>query len=134
MKQSSFMMKVIMSALLAGVLIYFGIYLFRSYQGGVTTVRAYSQTVHVGVSASGTLVREESVLTHSAASGKVRDTFEPWEIHIYSDSPEYPQPPKKLSAEEERLLDEYMHLRTSRMRNFKSNAYWIWFIHCPPAT
>ena len=43
MKQSTLMMKIIMSALLVGVLIYFGIYLFRSYQGGVTTVRAYSR-------------------------------------------------------------------------------------------
>ena len=67
MKQPTLMMKIIMSALLVGVLIYFGIYLFRSYQGGVTTVRAYTQTVHVGVNANGTLVRQESVLTHSAA-------------------------------------------------------------------
>lgn len=73
MKQPTLMMKIIMSALLAGVLLYFGIYLFRSYQGGVATVRAYAQTVHVGVTAGGTLVRQESVLHHPAAQGKVAD-------------------------------------------------------------
>lgn len=62
-----------MSALLVGVLIYFGSYLFRSYQGGITTVLAYAQTVHVGASANGTVVRQETVLTHPAVAGKVAD-------------------------------------------------------------
>lgn len=73
MKQPTLMMKIIMSALLVGVLIYFGIYLFRSYQGGIATVRTYTRTVHVGETAGGTVVRQESVVSHSAAAGKVAD-------------------------------------------------------------
>ena len=68
MKQSNLIMKVVMAVLLVGVVTYFGIYLVRSYQGGLTTVKAYEDAVNLGVEASGVLVREESVLTHSSAA------------------------------------------------------------------
>ena len=73
MKQPSLIMKIIMAVLLVGIVVYFGIYLVRSYQGGVTTVLAYEDTVDVGLEATGLLVREETVLTSSSASSSLVD-------------------------------------------------------------
>ena len=63
MKTSNLITKLAMGVLLLGVLLYFGIYIYRSYTGGLTTVRAYEDTVDVGVRASGLVVRQERVLT-----------------------------------------------------------------------
>ena len=73
MKQPSLVMKIVMAVLLVGVLAYFGIYLARSFQGGVLTVLAYTDSVNVGVEATGLLVRQETVLTSSAAAGHLVD-------------------------------------------------------------
>lgn len=73
MKQPSLIMKIVMSVLLVGVVVYFGIYLLRSYQGGVRTVLTYADSVNAGVEATGVLVREERVLTSSAASVQLVD-------------------------------------------------------------
>lgn len=73
MKQSSITMKILMALLLVGVLLYFGIYLVRSYQGGVSTVQAYEDTVNIGLEATGVLVREETVLSSSAAATRLVD-------------------------------------------------------------
>ena len=73
MKQPSLIMKTLMAVLLVGVLVYFGIYLVRSYEGGVRTVQAYSDTVNLGLEATGVLVREETVLSSSAAAGRLVD-------------------------------------------------------------
>lgn len=63
MKTSNLITKLAMGVLLAGVLLYFGIYIYRSCTGGLTTVRAYEDTADVGVQASGLVVRQEQVLT-----------------------------------------------------------------------
>ena len=68
MKQSNLIMKIVMAVLLVGVVTYFGIYLVRSFQGGITTVKAYEDSVDLGVEATGVVVREETVLTNSAAA------------------------------------------------------------------
>lgn len=73
MKQPSIIMKLVTAVLLVGVLIYFGIYLVRSYQGGISTVLAYEDTVNLGLEATGVLVREETVLTNSAAVNRLVD-------------------------------------------------------------
>jgi len=73
MKQSTLMMKIIMGSLLVGLLIYFGIYLFRSWQGGVTTVMAYTDSVRVGVEANSLVVRDEFVIYNEAAAGRTVD-------------------------------------------------------------
>lgn len=63
MKTSNLITKLAMGVLLAGVLLYFGIYIYHSCTGGLTTVRAYEDTADVGVQASGLVVRQEQVLT-----------------------------------------------------------------------
>ena len=63
MKTSNLITKLAMGVLLAGVLLYFGIYIYRSCTGGLTTVRAYEDTADVGINASGLVVRQEQVLT-----------------------------------------------------------------------
>lgn len=68
MKPSNLIMKIIMGVLLVGVVTYFAIYLFRGYQGGVTTVAVYEDSVDLGVETTGVVVREETVLTSSAAA------------------------------------------------------------------
>jgi len=73
MKQSNLMMKIIMGSLLAGLLIYFGIYLVRSWQGGVTTVMAYTDSVRAGVETSAVVVRDEFVIYNEAAAGRTVD-------------------------------------------------------------
>ncbi len=73
MKQSPLMIKIVMSVLLAGVLLYFGIYLIRSYQGGITTVLVYSDAVNLGIEATGMLVREEIVLSSEEAVDRMVD-------------------------------------------------------------
>lgn len=71
MKTSNFTIRIAMLALFACVLVYFGFYIFQSYRGGLTTVAAYTDTVDVGVEASGLLVREESVITIASGSATV---------------------------------------------------------------
>lgn len=73
MKQSSHIMKLVMSVLLIGVIIYFGVYLVRSFRGGVSTVIAYADSVNVGVEVTGVLVREEQLLTNAAAATQLVD-------------------------------------------------------------
>ena len=73
MKQPSLIMKLIMAVLLVGLLVYFGIYLIRSYQGGAVTVLAYTDSVNVGTEATGLLVRDETVLSNSAVSSHLVD-------------------------------------------------------------
>jgi len=63
MKTTNLTAKILMGILCVGVLLYFAIYLFQSYTGGLTTVFAYSDTVNVGLEASGSLVREETVIS-----------------------------------------------------------------------
>jgi len=66
-------MKFVTAVVLVGVLVYFGIYLVRSYQGGVSTVLAYEDTVNLGLETTGVLVREETVLSSSAAANRLVD-------------------------------------------------------------
>lgn len=73
MRQPSLIMKIVTAVLLVGVLVYFGIYLVRSYQGGVSTVLAYEDTINLGLEATGVLVREETVLSSSAAANRLVD-------------------------------------------------------------
>ena len=73
MKQPSLIMKFVTAVVLVGVLIYFGIYLVRSYQGGVSTILAYEDTVNLGLETTGVLVREETVLSSSAATNRLVD-------------------------------------------------------------
>lgn len=73
MRQPSLIMKIVTAVLLVGVLVYFGIYLARSYQGGVSTVLAYEDTVNLGLEATGVLVREETVLSSSVAANRLVD-------------------------------------------------------------
>ena len=73
MKQSNLMMKIIVGSLLVGLLIYFGIYLVRSWQGGATTVMAYTDSVRVGVEANSIVVRDEFVIYNEAAAGRTVD-------------------------------------------------------------
>lgn len=68
MKTSNLITKLAMGVLLAGVLLYFGIYIYRSCTGGLTTVRAYEDAVDVGVRASGLVVRQEQVLTSDTSA------------------------------------------------------------------
>lgn len=63
MKTSNLITRIAMGVLLLGVLLYFGIYIYHSCTGGLTTVRAYEDTADVGVRASGLVVRQEQVLT-----------------------------------------------------------------------
>lgn len=71
MKTSNLTSKIVMAVLFLGVLVYFGIYLFQSYTGGLTTVYAYQTTVNIGVEATGLLVRQESVITADTGSATV---------------------------------------------------------------
>lgn len=69
MKQPSLIMKVVMAVLLIGVGTYFGIYLYRSYQGGVTTVIAYEDWINDGERVTALLVRPEVVVSSPSVSG-----------------------------------------------------------------
>ena len=71
MKTSNFTTRIAVLALFFGVLIYFGFYAYHSYTGGLTTVLAYTDSVNVGLEATGLLVREEQVLTLPGSSSTV---------------------------------------------------------------
>lgn len=63
MKTSNLITRITMGLLLAVVLAYFGVYIYHSCTGGLTTVRAYEDSVDVGVKVSGLVVRQERTLT-----------------------------------------------------------------------
>lgn len=63
MKTSNLVIKVTVVLLLVVILAYFGVYIYRSFTGGLITVRAYEDTMDVGVRVSGLVVRKERVLT-----------------------------------------------------------------------
>lgn len=63
MKTSNFITRLAMGVLLLGILIYFGVYIYRSFTGGLTTVLAYEDSADVGARAAGLVVRRERVLT-----------------------------------------------------------------------
>lgn len=62
MKTSNLITRIAMGVLLLGVLIYFGVYIFQSCTGGLTTVLAYEDSADVGVRAAGLVVRQERLL------------------------------------------------------------------------
>lgn len=68
MKTSNLITRIAMGVLLLGVLVYFGVYIYQSCTGGLTTVLAYEDSADVGVKAAGLVVRRERVLSadHSA--------------------------------------------------------------------
>lgn len=68
MKTSNLITRITMGVLLAAVLAYFGLYIYRSCTGGLTTVRAYEESTDVGVKVSGLVVRRERVLTANTAA------------------------------------------------------------------
>lgn len=68
MKTSNLATRITMAVLLLGVLAYFGIYIYRSCTGGLTTVPAYEDSVDMGIRAAGLVVRQEQVLTASGAA------------------------------------------------------------------
>lgn len=63
MKTSNLVIRITVGLLLAVVLAYFGLYIYRSFTGGLTTVRAYEESIDVGVAVSGLVVRQERTLT-----------------------------------------------------------------------
>lgn len=71
MKTSNFTIKLAIFVLFIGVFTYFGFYIYRSLSGGLTIVRAYTETVSIGVEATGLLVREEQVITAATAGSTV---------------------------------------------------------------
>lgn len=68
MKTSNLAIRITMGVLLLGVLSYFGIYIYRSCTGGLTTVLAYEDAADTGIRAAGLVVREEQVLTASGST------------------------------------------------------------------
>lgn len=68
MKTSNLVIKLTIGLLLTVILIYFGLYIYRSFTGGLTTVRAYEDSIDVGVKISGLVVREERTLTSNSTA------------------------------------------------------------------
>ncbi len=62
MRQTSLAMKFMMAVLVLGVSTYLAVYIFRSWSRELITTPAYEATIDLGVSASGTIVREETVV------------------------------------------------------------------------
>lgn len=67
MKQSTLTTKLMMSVLVVGILVYLAVYIVRGWQDEVVTTPAYSATIHVGASATGIVVREETVISGSGS-------------------------------------------------------------------
>ena len=61
-----------------------------------------------------------------AKAGRLADKFEPWEVHVYGSSPDFPAPPSPFAPGEKRLLDDYLVKRTRRLPNLSTRAGWIW--------
>lgn len=68
MKTSNLVIKLTVGLLLTVILIYFGLYIYRSFTGGLTTVRAYEDSMNVGVKVSGLVVRRERTLTSNSTA------------------------------------------------------------------
>ena len=66
MKNNSLGTKLLMTAVILGVLTYFGIQAFRYFDDPLTTTMAYAYEVEEGVDLSGYVVRKEQVLTDDA--------------------------------------------------------------------
>ena len=66
MKNNSLGTKLLMTAVMLGVLTYFGIQAFRYFDDPLTTTMAYAYEVEEGVDLSGYVVRKEQVLTDDA--------------------------------------------------------------------
>lgn len=71
MKTSNLVVRIAMAALFLCVLVYFGFYIYGSFKAGLTTVRAYADTVNVGLEANGLVVREEQVITLNGSGAAV---------------------------------------------------------------
>lgn len=63
MKTSNLVIRITIALILVVVLAYFGVYIYNSFTGGLITVRAYEESMDVGVKVSGLVVRRERVLT-----------------------------------------------------------------------
>lgn len=63
MKESTLATKIMIAILCLGVAAYLAVYLFRGWDEGVATTRAYSYSLDVGSEAVGLLVRTETLLT-----------------------------------------------------------------------
>ncbi len=71
LKVSSKYTKIVMLILLIGVLLYLGIYVFRSLTGSMSTTVAYQDTLDVGLDTTGVVVRDEQALSGSSGTVNV---------------------------------------------------------------
>lgn len=62
----------------------------------------------------------------SAESGKIEEVFEPFSVHVYSESGDYPPAMKPLGPREEKILKDYFERITNTPRKLDSKAFWIW--------
>ncbi len=62
MKQGTLVNRIVMLSLLAAILIYLGVYIWRAFTNPYTTVLSYAYTVDDRMEATGFLVREEQVI------------------------------------------------------------------------
>jgi hypothetical protein len=61
------MMRIMMSVLVVGILVYLGVTFVRGWNESLVTTTAYSATVSVGLEATGMVIREETVITGSGS-------------------------------------------------------------------
>lgn len=67
MKQGKLTMKIMMSILVVGVLVYLGVYFARGWDEELVTTVAYADTVDIGMEAAGIVAREETVIEGSGS-------------------------------------------------------------------